>query len=134
MTKLKFLGARFIIYYNLILPSLMLIGSIIMFTFSHIKETTQKDVFKLPLLLFIVLCIFYILSSAAYLKRKNIGRICLLVSCALQILNSIRDIIMEFRAFSTFSFFYVLMILVGLYGLWYLNTEEAKDWLKLKQE
>jgi len=127
--KMSFLKVRIISYYNLVVPSIMIIGSFTLYFFSKKTGVHNEELFKLPFLAFVLICIFYICSAILYLNHIKIGRFGLLLSCILQILHSIRDIYITFKVNSSLDFIYIIMFFFGLWAIWYLNTDEAKEWL-----
>ena len=134
MKNTGFLGVKLISYYNLILSTLFILGSIILIIFSVLNDLTNltnRNIHLFSLLGLILLSLFYIFSSLQYLHHKRIGRIFLIYSFITQILISIGGLIATLSVEQSFSTTNIVILVVGLIGLWYLNTEEAKEWLHM---
>ena len=86
----------------------------------------------LGLFVFILLSVFYIFSSHQYLHHKKMGWICLMISCIIQILMSIKDLITTYITVKDVPALNIIMMIIGLWGLWFLNTKEAKNWIKIR--
>lgn len=125
---MKFLGVYLISCYNIFFPTIIVLGFIIGVTFIH--KTRKLDEFDKIIFLFFILisifCVFCIFSAVSYLRHKKNGRIFLLCCCIAQITVLILSLLSPKRHFSLFD---VILLLVGLWGAWYLNTKEAKEWI-----
>ena len=128
--KVKFLGARLISYYNLVLSAFFIIGSIALIAFSKIKTESDGQLSLLPFFLLIFFGLFCIFSALKYLNHENIGRVCLVLCCLVQIVLSIKGVITTYWVTFSISLKDILMLVIGSWGIWYLNTSESKEWLK----
>ena len=131
MKKDGFVGVRLISYYNIILSMLFIFGSVVLIAFSKTRRVGDEE-FLLPLLFLILFGLFCIFSALKYLRHKNKGRVCLICCCIIQIIYSIKGLIVTFKIGSSFPITNVIMLVIGLWGIWYLNTTQAKEWLKMK--
>ena len=129
----KPIGVRIICYYNFILSSIFICGSIVWFILPRFFsiEIERKTYFSL--MIFIVLSSFYIFSAYQYLNHKKRGRVFLLFSCVIQVTLSIKDLTTTYLVINTLPAINIAMMIVGLWGLWYLNTKRAKNWIKDKK-
>lgn len=125
----KPIKVRIICYYNLILPAILIFGTIVLFIFPKFESTIVKQKTYIGFFVFIFLSIFYMFSSHQYLRHKKLGWICLMVSCILQVLLSIKDMTATFMAVKVVPPINIIMMIIGLWGLWFLNTQEAKNWI-----
>ena len=125
----KPIKVKIICYYNLILPAIFIFGSILLFIFPKFVSTTFKQETYLSLFVFILLSIFYMFSSHQYMHHKKLGWVCLMISCIIQVLLSIKDLTTTYMTVETVPPLNIIMMIIGLWGLWFLNTEEAKNWI-----
>lgn len=132
MKKESFVGVRLISYYNIILSMLFIFGSVALIAFSKIRRVGDEE-FLLPLLFLILFALFCILSAFKYLRHKNIGRLCLMYCCIGQVLFSIAGLIVSSKASTSLPMINVIMLFVGSWGIRYLNTKEAKEWVNKEQ-
>ncbi len=131
MRKAKFLEVYLISYFYIVFSAITLFGGLIGIFFIH--ETRKVDKLDHMILLlfafifiFNVFCIFF---AVKFIRHKNIGRIGMLCCCIAQILFLIPKF---FSTIKSFSFLDVIVLLIGLLGLWYLNTKEAKEWIVME--
>lgn len=129
MKQEGFLGVRLISYYNVVLSGLFIFGSIGLVIFSKIGRVGDEEVFLLPLLFLILFALFCILSAFKYLRHKNIGRVCLMYCCIGQVLFSIAGLVVSVKDSTSLPMINVIMLFIGSWGVWYLNTREAKEWV-----
>ena len=132
MKRRKFIGAKFVSYYNIVVSACFVIGALILIGFSG-KVNAEAHVGTMIglvfLLLFGGLCGF---SAVKYLHREKIGKVCLVVCFVIQILYSIHGLISTYRATDSVSIINVVMLIIGFCGIWYMTTKEAKEWISMK--
>jgi hypothetical protein len=130
----KSIEVRIICYYNFILSSIFIFGSIVLFLLPRFAsiEIDQRTYFAL--IVFMILSIFYIFSANQYLKHKKRGRVLLLISCITQVTLSIKNLITTYLVINNFPAINIVMLIVGLWGLLYLNTKRAKNWIEYKRD
>ena len=130
MKTKEFLGVKIISYYNMILPLVFIFGSLIALFFA--KNFTEKtsQIIITPFLFLIIVSLFFIFSAINYLNHKKIGRVCLIYSCLIQFFYGLSGLIGTLKAIGTAPITNVIVLAIASWGLWYLNTEEAKNWIK----
>ena len=122
---------KIICYYNLTLSAIFIFGSVVWFIFPKFVSIAVKQETNLGFLLFILLSIFYAFSSYQYLNKKQAGRIYLMISSIIQVILSIKDLTITYIKVGDIPVINILIMAMGLWGIWLLNTEEAKNWIKI---
>ncbi|MDY6790841.1 MAG: hypothetical protein SWH54_06185 [Thermodesulfobacteriota bacterium] len=125
----KYIKVYIISFYNILLSSLFLIGSFVWIVFPKITGIGE-EVFKLSYFLFLLFYLFYFFSALLYLAHKKIGRVSLFLSSIIQVANAVFYIFTTYKTTSTFQYTDIIMIIFGLWGMWFLSRREAIEWLK----
>ena len=128
MTDKASKGIQFISYYNLVVAFVLVFGLAALFIFAKTKGTPDQNFPVGSLLVPIACALFYAFSAFNYLGHKEYGRICLLGSCVIQIMTSIKDLVVTYSVTISLQAVNIVILLVGLWGLWFLNTAPAKAW------
>jgi hypothetical protein len=123
------LKARLIAYYNIAVPSAFIVGTVILYFFAKTMGREQGDAFGAWLIFFMALCVFSIVSGIIYLRKMKAGRICLLCSCVIQALYTVRNIKVALVSGITFPFLNVGMLGVAVWGIWVLQSREGKAYI-----
>ena len=131
MKKTSFLGIRFLSYYNIFLSIFFIYSSVMLITLSQTIDEVDGKIFLPPIIFMILLSLFFVYSAIMYLLRKNIERIMLICSCVFQAIYSIQGTIGTYRASNNFSLVSIFMLIVACWGIWFLRTKEATDWVAI---
>jgi hypothetical protein len=87
------------------------------------------------LLPIVILSIFYIISAVAIMRAKEWGRICILIASGTQCVMGLHTIISSFKHGyqGPMSFSYIV-VLFGLWAIYYLNRAVVKDWFSASKK
>lgn len=124
----KYSYVRFVSYYNIILSIFWFTGSLILYIFSNYTDHVSNKMAKFHYVIFVFFCLLMALSGVRFLHHNKMGRIGLLLCSIAQVLYCFEDIISSFETGASFALYNTIILVVGLWNIWYLNTKEAKEW------
>jgi len=132
MEHRKFIGAKFVSYYNLLVSVCFVIGSLVLIGFSGNVDGGARAGTVIGLVFLALFGAFCGFAAIKYLRREKVGRVCLAVCFVAQILYSIHGLISTYRVTVSVSGIAVVMLIIGCWGTWYMTTDEAKEWISVK--
>ena len=137
--RTKFTAVQFICYYNMALGAVGLIGAVSITVFALVVKPPEWDSLFSPGILssmFLYLCLsgLYIYAGKKYLRKSRIGRTLLMVCCVTQIITALWELVSNNLSLFSLAPKHILLtivvLLVGSWGIWYLNTSNAKKWIE----